>query len=63
LRLRGSCEAPAATSETEAKAYGGLAIVTELARICAWPHDMSAFELRWRCRVTQEREPGKVDRW
>lgn len=68
LRLRNACEAPAAGAEAEspkAKAYGGLAIVAELARICAWPlehrRDAGAFELRWRCPVTPERAPAQVD--
>jgi len=64
LRLRNTCDAPSEPAP-EAKAYGGLAIVTELARICAWPletrREASVFELRWCCPVTQEREPGQVD--
>lgn len=64
FRLRNACEAQAEAGPA-AKAYGGLAIVTELARICAWPleprREASAFELRWRCPVMPERDPGQVD--
>ncbi len=65
LRVRNSCATSAEGASPEAKAYGGLAIVTELSRVCGWPlehhHEDDAFELRWTCPVTQERAGGQVD--
>lgn len=65
LRVRNQCEGPPEGASVAPKAYGGLAIVTELARICGWPlehrRDASTFELRWTCGVTQERGDGQVD--
>lgn len=57
-------EAPT-TGERDDKAYGGLAIVTELARLCGWELDQrgdgEVWEQRWRCAVTLQRPEGEVD--
>lgn len=47
------------------KAYGGLAITKELARMCGWAmrtqHDAESFEICWTCPVTQQHPHGHVD--
>ncbi len=55
----------AATTPRDDKAYGGLAIATELARICGWSlevkSDAETFELRWTCAVSQQRDDTQID--
>ncbi|MCH9688450.1 MAG: ATP-binding protein [Deltaproteobacteria bacterium] len=52
-------------AERDDKAYGGLAIASELARICGWSLETTtkdeSFELRWSCAVTQQRGDAQVD--
>jgi hypothetical protein len=52
-------------TSAEGKAYGGLAIIVELARLCGWTltHevDADAFVLRWSCPMTLQPDPGQID--
>ncbi|MFV8754652.1 hypothetical protein ACNOYE_29245 [Nannocystaceae bacterium ST9] len=65
VRVRNLLLGPADEHAREAKAYGGSAILTELARVCGWQlartRERDTFELRWLCPVTVQRPAGLID--
>jgi hypothetical protein len=64
IRVRNPCATHDQDSR-EDKAYGGSAILTEIARICHWQLsrtlEREVFELRWVCPVTLQRPTGLAD--
>lgn len=56
---------PTAQAEPHDQAYGGSAILAEIARVCGWQLTRERrddeYELRWTCPVTLQRAPGLAD--
>lgn len=64
VRVRNSSSEPSDDARAQ-QAYGGTAILAEVARVCGWQltrtHERDTIEVRWCCALTLQRPAGRAD--